>query len=772
MQVFGAIFRIPYLIGLVAVITWAVRLMILGFGYVFQAILNAVGSASGVDSDVTIENILFTGVSSSVIANAEILDVNFFDLDSSDNVANTFRKQIAKWYYVIRLIATAILLVILIYVGIRMALSTVASEQAKYKQMLTDWVTSIALLFLLHYIIIFIITINSTLVNALSDGIVVNSDGDTVGEQMDDILTSEDSMFESGFDGLLYASMFCFLKGQSLMFLVFYMKRMITVGFLIMIAPLITITYSLDKMGDGKAQALNTWLKEFSYNILIQPFHCIIYLSFFGAVSSILSDSEDGIRGCILGMVVLLFMKQAEGILRKIFHFEAQSMSGLDETTQNIMNAKDKFAHLGMMAGRGAVKFAKGVKTIGSDTAGLIKNAKANSKLKQEYKSNNELNSSQSWKEYKNSEAGQKRREEIKTNAHQMSKRVNDRRISKERKLNEKADKEVRKSMGEAAYNKLVQDTNSSDPKVAEQARKTLAEKTNDAKQKIKNSNGQKIIRGVSKGWNAAGKGLNKGLNVAGKGLNAAGNGIRRFSNSRTGQVMKEYLKDSAKVASAIAAGSFGLGMTGKLNDAISTGQLGYGITSGILTQSNGGVAKDTAEYMKKYNNLTGTTAKDTSDTMNLIYKNGEAGEYKDLDAKMNKFVDQISKLLNGNTEKAADLAREIKLAVSDPRRSIDLNSLINNLDIDDEEDEKKVFDNSAAFTKTLLEALMYSEIKKGEGIGTDVDTISYHVERKISKYEKHIDTYENTTEKIHTKRETEYTYEDSQRNNQNNNRS
>ncbi len=41
---------------------------------------------------------------------------------------------------------------------------------------------------------------------------------------------------------------------------------------LIIIAPLITITYSMDKMKDGQAQALNTWMREFMFNVLIQPF--------------------------------------------------------------------------------------------------------------------------------------------------------------------------------------------------------------------------------------------------------------------------------------------------------------------------------------------------------------------------------------------------------------------------------------------------------------------------------------------------------------------
>ena len=45
----------------------------------------------------------------------------------------TIRKNIAIWYYALRNLAIGILLAILIYVGIRMAISTVASDEAKYK---------------------------------------------------------------------------------------------------------------------------------------------------------------------------------------------------------------------------------------------------------------------------------------------------------------------------------------------------------------------------------------------------------------------------------------------------------------------------------------------------------------------------------------------------------------------------------------------------------------------------------------------------------------
>ena len=54
-----------------------------------------------------------------------------------------------------------------------MAISTVASDQAKYKKMITDWLVSFALVFLLHYIIILVLNVNNGLVE-LFKGIMEN----------------------------------------------------------------------------------------------------------------------------------------------------------------------------------------------------------------------------------------------------------------------------------------------------------------------------------------------------------------------------------------------------------------------------------------------------------------------------------------------------------------------------------------------------------------------------------------------------------------------
>ena len=68
-----------------------------------------------------------------------IFDINFFDsINQTDETTlqGALKANIAKIYYALRNIAIVGMLLVLIYTGIRMAMSAVASEKAKYKTML------------------------------------------------------------------------------------------------------------------------------------------------------------------------------------------------------------------------------------------------------------------------------------------------------------------------------------------------------------------------------------------------------------------------------------------------------------------------------------------------------------------------------------------------------------------------------------------------------------------------------------------------------------
>ncbi len=291
--------------GAAGLILYPAKILPLLLGKIIETIL---GLFSGNGGTLSISDILFNEL--------EITSVDFFNFNSSDATANNIRKNVAIWYYSIRNIAAVALVAIAIYVGIRMAIATVAAEKAKYSSMLVDWLTSIALLFVLHYVMILVININNAFVSAM-----------TPTEVTDVSKEFFDNAWKVGFtEGVGSAIAYLMLVGMTFIFLLSYLKRMITIAFLIIISPLVTVTYSIDKMGDNKSQALNTWLKEFTYNIILQPFQCVTYLAIGNTALNLLA-ADKSLKTVVIAIAMLFFIYTAEKIVRHIFHMEQTSMS-------------------------------------------------------------------------------------------------------------------------------------------------------------------------------------------------------------------------------------------------------------------------------------------------------------------------------------------------------------------------------------------------------------------------------------------------------------
>ena len=214
------------------------------------------------------------------------LEANFIN-PTKGGVAGDLQTTIAEWYVGLRRLAVVGLLSVLVYVGIRILISTTASDKAKYKQLLTDWIIALCLLFFLHYIMSFTMTMVESIVEAIGgDGEgSVSVSGDGIESFNTNMLGAARFMVQHKNAGtkIAYLIMYLALVIYTVIFTFFYLKRMIMLGFLTMIAPLVALTYPIDKMNDGKAQAFDNWLKEFVYNALIQPFHLIIYMVFVGS---------------------------------------------------------------------------------------------------------------------------------------------------------------------------------------------------------------------------------------------------------------------------------------------------------------------------------------------------------------------------------------------------------------------------------------------------------------------------------------------------------
>lgn len=264
---------------------------------------------------------------------------------NNKSIATILHDTIAKWYVALRNLAIVGMLIILLYVGIRIIVSSTASDKAKYKEFLKDWLIALCLLFTLHYIMTFTVTVVNSVTEAIAGGnpgkgtnnipvIVVEGDAEAAKGATADSAKfkfNTDIMgyarFLIQYDDLgtkvLYFIIYMAMVIYTVMFTITYLKRSLTMAFLTMIAPLIALTYPIDKIGDGSAQGFNSWLKEYVYNALIQPFHLIIYTVFAGSAVVDLSAENP-----IYAIIVLAFISQSEKMLRKFFGFDKASSAG------------------------------------------------------------------------------------------------------------------------------------------------------------------------------------------------------------------------------------------------------------------------------------------------------------------------------------------------------------------------------------------------------------------------------------------------------------
>lgn len=313
------------------------------------------------------------------------LDVDFITPKNWENeemnsrsIAIALHSTIANWYIALRNLAIVALLSVLLYVGIRMVISSTASDKAKYKQMIFDWLIALCILFFLHYIMSFILTVTGMVTEGINTAseVVVQIDNGTDDLKFKTDLTGWVRMQVQYKDlgaRTIYLIFYIALVIYTVMFTWTYVKRAITMAFLTLMAPLVAITYPIDKIGDGKAQAYGIWLKEYIFNALLQPFHLIIYTIFLG------SSMEIAIQNPIYAILFLAFIIPAEKLLRKMFGFEKSSTAGAMSTAA------------GMFGGAAAFKAINGIVGKGKKSSGRGQGGKEKIRTKSPVKDKNEI---------------------------------------------------------------------------------------------------------------------------------------------------------------------------------------------------------------------------------------------------------------------------------------------------------------------------------------------------------------------------------------------
>jgi len=248
-----------------------------------------------------------------------LFNINFFNIDTSSSDANnTIKRKVAKWYVAIRRLAMVIALCVLIYIGIRMAISTVASDKAAYKQMLIDWLCGFILIFLMQYIVAIAMYTAEGFLDMLPtqsqnlEDTLINGNGTELGikGQMEEA---------KGWNFVTSCILYWMIVYYQVKFIILYLKRLLSTTLLMFISPLICVIYPIDKLKDKKAQSFKVWFKEMLVNIYIQPIHAIMYIVFIASASEIAKAAP------LFAIVFFGALSRGEKIVKNIFNIRGLS---------------------------------------------------------------------------------------------------------------------------------------------------------------------------------------------------------------------------------------------------------------------------------------------------------------------------------------------------------------------------------------------------------------------------------------------------------------
>ncbi len=266
--------------------------------------------------------------------NVETFIFNKFDLtslkvftgQSRDLVAKALYGNVARWFIILFLVAVAVELIVLIYIAISTVLRTLKQnpeKQAETTKMIKDFVLGLVVLFGMSIFIITIISINNFIVSVLSKDVGGDNVFNTLTLQLFLDIFSLDIMV--GTQSLI---LYIIISTMGLIFFVYYMKRLLKVSFLIIIAPLVAVTFAIDRRKGG-AKRLLEWSKMFIYTVFIQVIHVLTYVSFLTVVlKGTTGSSTRFIPSMILLVAGLKFLWDSETIIGELFGISADKVQG------------------------------------------------------------------------------------------------------------------------------------------------------------------------------------------------------------------------------------------------------------------------------------------------------------------------------------------------------------------------------------------------------------------------------------------------------------
>lgn len=295
-----------------------------------------------------------------------------------DSSSGALQKVVSSWYVALRNIAIVVLLSILLYLGIRIVISSSSAEKATYKQTLLDWLIALILVFGMHYIMSFALTMTeniSEILNNVTNPLIkvpiqINSqisswtNDFTVVTNLPGYVRLVAGIANSNENTLVaveYAIIYLVMIAYTIMFTIIYLKRVIYMAFLTVIAPLTAVTYPFRKKNAPGGNAFAVWLREYIVNLLIQPIHLLLYSVVIG------STMQLAVEHPIYAIVALACLIPAQKLFFEIFGIRTPQYADTERTMHTERRAGRFAAYATGKAIKGAVK---GIRMVASTVVG------------------------------------------------------------------------------------------------------------------------------------------------------------------------------------------------------------------------------------------------------------------------------------------------------------------------------------------------------------------------------------------------------------------
>ena len=336
-----------------------------------------------------------------------MFQLTFFD-SATTGIGGSFRSLIGSLYNALRYLVAAFYIIILVYLGIRMILSSIGKQKAHYKTLIQYWLTGLLLLFAFHWVMALIIWTSDTLTFAfattgqkalashdepytaiINDALRDNSlwgkakagvakvgqaVKDTAGRIISWITGRTDSSGtdSSGTDSgevkdritLYFLTQFAEFLGASaiipgliifslpvlfiliIVFIIFglvitytYFKRLLTVALLIVLFPLVVLSYVFDKIGDRRAQTFEIWFKEFTVNVFVQPIHAALLMFIAYILSALVNGVPLAFLRIVLALLSLALIPIGEKQIKTLFQINSSMGPGNGGIASSVAHA-------------------------------------------------------------------------------------------------------------------------------------------------------------------------------------------------------------------------------------------------------------------------------------------------------------------------------------------------------------------------------------------------------------------------------------------------